>query len=153
LHQAGLDDITSQAPGSLDFDYFDIRRRLMKLVQSLIVAALVSVPVVSFAQVQQPVTRAEVRAELVQLQKAGYNAGSDDAQYPQDLQAALSRIEATQGSAAAAYGGVANGSSASGSHKLFKHAHSNANAQANAQANANTSAAQVNGFGDLYAHS
>lgn len=123
----------------------------MKLVQSLIVAALVSVPVVSFAQAQQPVTRAEVRAELAQLQKAGYNAGGDDAQYPQDLQAALSRIDANQGSAVAAYGGVAKDSSASGSRTLFKHARSNANG--NASANASASAAQVVGFGDLYAHS
>lgn len=115
----------------------------MKLVQSLIVAALVSVPVVSFAQAEQPVTRAEVRAELVQLQKAGYNGGGDDAQYPQDLQAALSRIDANQGSAVAAYGGVAKDSSAAGSRTPMKHAHASANA----------SAAQVVGFGDLYAHS
>ena len=40
----------------------------MKLVQSLIVAALIAAPAVSFAQSNQPVTRAQVRAELVQLQ-------------------------------------------------------------------------------------
>ncbi|WP_233852461.1 DUF4148 domain-containing protein [Paraburkholderia sp. HD33-4] len=94
----------------------------MKLVQSLIVAALVAVPVVSFAQSQpqQALTRAEVRAELVQLEKAGYNPASDNTQYPQNIEAAEARISA--GHDAAGYGGVANGSSASGSHMPMKHA-------------------------------
>ncbi|RZF26034.1 DUF4148 domain-containing protein [Paraburkholderia sp. UYCP14C] len=92
----------------------------MKLVQSLIVAALVAVPVVSFAQPQQALTRAEVRAELVQLEKAGYNPASDNTQYPQNIEAAEARISA--GHDAAAYGGVANGSSASGSPMPMKHA-------------------------------
>jgi hypothetical protein len=111
----------------------------MKLVQSLIVAALVSVPVVSFAQAQQPLTRSEVRAELVQLQKAGYNAGGDEAHYPSNLEAAQARINADDGSAAAAYGGVAKGSSASGSRAPMSHA--------------KASAPDVIGLGDIYAHS
>ena len=36
----------------------------MKLVQSLFVAALVAVPALSFAQSSEPLTRADVRAEL-----------------------------------------------------------------------------------------
>jgi hypothetical protein len=95
----------------------------MKLVQSLIVAALVAAPVVSFAQSQQPVTRAEVRAEVVQLQKAGYSPATDNAQYPQNIEAAEARISA--GNDASAYGGVANGHSASGSHVPMKHAAAN----------------------------
>jgi hypothetical protein len=113
----------------------------MKLVQSLIVAALVAVPVVSFAQAQQPVTRAQVRAELVQLEKAGYSAATDDAHYPQNIEAAQARIEANQGSAVTAYGGVAKDSSASGSRKPMNHASAKANA------------ADVIGLGDIYAHS
>jgi hypothetical protein len=111
----------------------------MKLVQSLIVAALVAVPVVSFAQAQQPLTRAEVRAELVQLQKAGYNAAGDEAHYPSNLEAAQARINAEGGSAAAAYGGVAKGSSASGSHAPMSHA--------------KASTSEVIGLGNIYAHS
>lgn len=111
----------------------------MRLVQSLIVAALVSVPVVSFAQAQQPLTRAEVRAELVQLEKAGYNAAGDQAHYPSNLEAAQARINAADGSAAAAYGGVAKGSSASGSRGPMSHA--------------KASAQEVTGLGNLYAHS
>jgi hypothetical protein len=112
----------------------------MKLVQSLIVAALVSIPVVSFAQAQQPLTRSEVRAELVQLQKAGYSAAAgDEAHYPSNLQAAQARIDADNGSAAAAYGGVAKGGSASGSRAPMRHA--------------KASAPDVIGLGDIYAHS
>uniref|UniRef100_E1TEB5 DUF4148 domain-containing protein n=1 Tax=Burkholderia sp. (strain CCGE1003) TaxID=640512 RepID=E1TEB5_BURSG len=85
----------------------------MKLVQSLVVAALVAVPALSFAQSNHPLTRADVRAELVQLQKAGYNPASDNAQYPNNIEAAQMRIDAQNGSAAA-YGGVAKGSSAAG---------------------------------------
>jgi len=86
----------------------------MKLVQSLIVAALIAAPAVSFAQSNQPVTRAQVRAELVQLQQAGYNPASDNTQYPTNIEAALSRSQAEKG---AAYGGVAAGRSSSGSHR------------------------------------
>jgi hypothetical protein len=114
----------------------------MKLVQSLIVAALVAVPVVSFAQSQpqQALTRAEVRAELVQLQKAGYNPSSDNTQYPQNIEAAEARISA--GHDAAAYGGVANGASGSGSRTPMKHVAARANDGAN-----------VVGLGSIYAHS
>ncbi|MBB5470010.1 hypothetical protein HDG32_006159 [Paraburkholderia sp. CI2] len=115
----------------------------MKLVQSLIVAALVAVPVVSFAQSQpqQGLTRAEVRAELVQLEKAGYNPASDNTQYPQNIGAAEARISA--GHDAAAYGGVANGSSASGSHVPMKHA----------AADRAYDGSHIVGLGSIYAHS
>lgn len=86
----------------------------MKLIQSLIVAAVLAVPAVSFAQSNAPVTRAQVRAELVQLEKAGYRPGSgDQTTYPVQIQAAEARV-AAQNSAATSYGGVADGSSASG---------------------------------------
>ncbi|WP_423922708.1 DUF4148 domain-containing protein [Caballeronia sp.] len=92
----------------------------MKLVHSLIVAAVLAIPAASsFAQASAasngPVTRAQVRAELVQLEQAGYRPGSgDDTSYPVQLQAAEARVAAQNG-ATAGYGGVADGSSASGS--------------------------------------
>jgi hypothetical protein len=86
----------------------------MKLVQSLIVAAVLAVPAVSsFAQSNAPVTRAEVKAQLVQLEKAGYQPGRDDPNYPADIQAAEARVAAQNG-AAASFGGVSDGTSASG---------------------------------------
>ncbi|MEM5388492.1 DUF4148 domain-containing protein [Paraburkholderia phymatum] len=84
----------------------------MKLVKALFVAALISAPALSFAQSNQPLTRAQVRAELVQLHQAGYNPASDYTQYPSNIEAALSRIQAQKD---ASYGGVAAGQANSGS--------------------------------------
>ncbi|WP_432779092.1 DUF4148 domain-containing protein [Burkholderia gladioli pv. alliicola] len=66
----------------------------MKLAHVLALAALATAPVLSFAQTsQQGLTRAQVRAELVQLEQAGYNPASDHTQYPANIQAALSHID------------------------------------------------------------
>ncbi|MPW22747.1 DUF4148 domain-containing protein [Paraburkholderia sp. CNPSo 3157] len=86
----------------------------MKL-RSLAIAAVIALPAVSFAQSNQPVTRAEVRAQLVELQKAGYNPASDQTQYPQNIQAALARIDAQRNAVANSYGAPADTASASGS--------------------------------------
>lgn len=120
----------------------------MKLAQSLAaaaLAALVAVPALSFAQSSQPVTRAEVKAELVQLQKAGYNPASDDTQYPANLQAALSRISAENGAAASAFGGAVEGASAAGG-RIHVRAVSNASG-------ANAADQDVVGLEPIYAHS
>lgn len=111
----------------------------MKLVQSLLVAVVVAVPAVSFAQSNEPVTRAQVRAELVQLEKAGYNPAADYTQYPQNLQAAQARIDAQNQGAASAYGSGASGSSAAGA----RTAHGAADSAQN----------DVVGLGPIYAHS
>src|SRR5579859_846658 len=84
------------------------------LISAVVVAAALVAPVASFAQSNQPLTRAQVRAELVQLEKAGYNpARSDDAYYPNDIQAAEARV-AAQNAATGGMGGTVSGSSASG---------------------------------------
>jgi hypothetical protein len=84
----------------------------MKLISSLIVAAAVALPALSFAQSNQPLTRAEVRAQLVELQKAGYDPASDQTQYPQNIQAAEAKVSAARG--LSAYGGVADGGAVTG---------------------------------------
>jgi len=61
-----------------------------------------------FAQSNAPVTRAQVKAQLVQLERAGYNPAANDANYPQQLNAAQARVNGSEG-------GVAAGSSAAGS--------------------------------------
>jgi hypothetical protein len=87
---------------------------MKSLIQVIAVAAVLVAPVASFAQSNQPATRAQVRAELVQLEKAGYNpAAADDATYPADIQAAEARVVAQNG-ATSGVGGVVSGSSASG---------------------------------------
>lgn len=66
-----------------------------KLLSAVVVAAVLAAPAVSFAQSsQQGLTRAQVRAELVELEQAGYKPQSDRQSYPQDLQAAEARVSA-----------------------------------------------------------
>jgi opacity protein-like surface antigen len=90
--------------------------QIMKsLINAIAVALVLAAPAVSFAQVNQPVTRAEVRAQLAQLEKAGYDpARANSSDYPQNIQAAEARIAEQNGSAT--YGGVVSGSSTSGVH-------------------------------------
>jgi hypothetical protein len=83
-------------------------------VQAISVAAALAAPAVSFAQSNAPVTRAQVRNELVQIEKAGYRPGDgDQSSYPVPLQRAEARV--AQSAAANDVGGVAGGSSGSGS--------------------------------------
>jgi hypothetical protein len=86
---------------------------MKSLIQAVVVAVAVAAPVAVFAQESQPVTRAQVRAELVQLEKAGYNPSrGEDPYYPADIQAAEAKVAAQN--AATGVGGVAGGSSSAG---------------------------------------
>jgi opacity protein-like surface antigen len=95
---------------------------MKSLIQAVVIAAALVAPVASFAQSNQPVTRAQVRSELIQLEQAGYQPGRADPYYPADIQAAQSRVAeqngtAQNGTAQAAqsgYGGVVSGSSQGG---------------------------------------
>jgi hypothetical protein len=58
------------------------------LIKAVAIAVVLSAPVASFAQSNQPVTRAEVRSQLVQLENAGYRPTGDHASYPDQIQAA-----------------------------------------------------------------
>ncbi|MCA7975799.1 DUF4148 domain-containing protein [Burkholderia cepacia] len=94
---------------------------MKSLIKAVAMAALVAAPVVSFAQSQQPLTRAQVRAELVQLEKAGYNP-NDWINYPENIQAAQAKIAAAQNTGAQAdatgYGSNPVGTSQSGQRVL-----------------------------------
>jgi len=82
---------------------------MKSLIQAVAVAVALVVPVASFAQSHSTITRAQVREELVQLQKVGYHVGDgDQAHYPDAVQAALVKVSAQNGNSA--YGGVANAS-------------------------------------------
>jgi hypothetical protein len=79
-------------------------------------ASALAVSLAAFAQsdAQAPVTRAQVRAELEQLEQVGYYPSTGErVNYPQDIQAAEARVAAQKGSTG--YGGVKSGSSGSGS--------------------------------------
>jgi activator of HSP90 ATPase len=115
----------------------------MKAFKILAVAALAAAPLLSFAQSNEPVTRAQVRAELVQLEQAGYHPAAVETQYPSDIQAAEARVAANQAAQSAdssSYGGAASGSSASGSHHRATTA-------------AHSSQDDIPGLGPIYAHS
>jgi hypothetical protein len=86
----------------------------MKFAQSLIVAAVLAVPAVSFAQ-SSHVTREEVRAQLVQLEQSGYNPASDQTQYPKNIEAANARIYGGNELAKTSLGPAAGATSMSGS--------------------------------------
>lgn len=81
------------------------------VIRAAVVACAFIVPVASFAHSQ--ITRAQVRAELEQLESVGYHVGDgDQAHYPEAVQAAEAKLAARQGNTA--YGGVSNGTSQSG---------------------------------------
>ncbi|WJF92147.1 DUF4148 domain-containing protein [Paraburkholderia bonniea] len=90
------------------------------LLHAVVVATVLATPLAALAQTNQPLTREQVRAELVQLQKAGYNpAGShDNTTYPAQLQAASQRIQSSGQMQANAdtsgYGAPVSGTSQSG---------------------------------------
>lgn len=83
---------------------------------ALVLSSALAAPAFAFAQNNTPVTRAQVKAELIQLEKAGYNPGGEDVNYPQDIQAAEQRVAEQQSAAASSYGSSTNGTSASGMH-------------------------------------
>ncbi len=105
---------------------------------TLALSAIVS-PALSFAQATNaPLTRAEVRADLVRVEQAGYNPSSgDQSTYPAGIQAAETKIAAQDAAnvttanngngatadamAADSTGPAMSGSSASGSRKPMRH--------------------------------
>ncbi|SAK76033.1 DUF4148 domain-containing protein [Caballeronia ptereochthonis] len=92
------------------------------LVCLTLAAATLAAPALAFAQSNGPVTRAQVRADLVAVEKAGYDpALASDPYYPSDIQSAEAKVAAQQGGsiAAQAYGGTRSGTGASG---VSKHA-------------------------------
>lgn len=84
-------------------------------IKAVAIAAALAAPAISFAQSQGsngPVTRAQVRSDLVQLEAAGYRPSVNDLYYPDDLQRAQARVNAQDGGG---YGPATSGSSQSGS--------------------------------------
>jgi hypothetical protein len=90
-------------------------KTMTKLFLVLTVAVGFSTTPPTYAQiVQDTETRAQVRADLIQLERAGYKPGRDDYNYPSDIQTAETKL-AEQNATRTAIGGVpAQGSSQSG---------------------------------------
>ena len=86
------------------------------LIKAVAAALVIAAPVAAFAQSNQPVTRAEVRADLVRVEQAGYDP-HDWIHYPQNIQAAEARVSAQEGNAA--YGSGSQGASQAGNRGDF----------------------------------
>ncbi|CAN7672729.1 DUF4148 domain-containing protein [Caballeronia sp. LjRoot34] len=88
------------------------------LIKSALVAAALAAPALSFAQSDTLITRAQVRAELTQLEQAGYQVGDgDNASCPVQLEAADACVPDEQ-RAHSGVGGLPVGSSQSSSMRL-----------------------------------
>jgi len=98
---------------------------MKSLIKAVAIAAMLAAPIASFAQSsQQPVTRADVRNQLIQLEQAGYNPSiTNDPSYPADIQAAEHRVQAQNPAVAqtqepvadtSGFGGATSGSSQAG---------------------------------------
>jgi hypothetical protein len=83
---------------------------------ALAIAAAIAFPGAGYAQESNStVTRAQVRAELVQLESAGYRPGrANDPYYPADVQAAEAAVASQKGAGSnveSSVGGTRSGSS------------------------------------------
>lgn len=115
----------------------------MNAVRLLAVAALVAAPALSFAAAPQALTRADVRADLVRVEQAGYRPISGDAQYPADLDTALVHVHSDQNSPSLSQ------ADADATHA----APAPARKRAVRQARATPARDAIPGFGAVYAHS
>ena len=82
------------------------------MIRIVVATVAVAASFSAFAQSNDGVTRAQVKAQLVQLERAGYNPGTSDPTYPNNLLAAESRINNSEGGVvsttqAAGYRGMA----------------------------------------------
>jgi hypothetical protein len=86
------------------------------LVCAWLVFSALTVPVCALAQsTEAPVTRAEVRADLVRFEQAGYRPWGNNNDYPDNIQRAEAVVAKQDALANTAVGGaVLSGSSASG---------------------------------------
>jgi hypothetical protein len=78
---------------------------------TLVVSALAA-PAFAYAQSDGPITRDDVRADLIRLEQAGLNPSvNDDATYPANVQTAEAKVSRQEG--ANDVGGAQSGSAAS----------------------------------------
>lgn len=91
----------------------------MKLIaNAAALSAAMLLPFAAYAQSTAPLTRDQVRQQIIEIENAGYNPStSDPTAYPENIQAAQRRLDALK--ANGGYGGVASASVSSGSGRTF----------------------------------
>ncbi|RDJ97810.1 DUF4148 domain-containing protein [Paraburkholderia lacunae] len=88
---------------------------MKSIIRAAVIASALVIPAASFAQSTGHTTRAQVRAELAQLESVGYHVGDGDpTHYPDAIQTAEAKVGALDASASN-YGGASSGTSQSGS--------------------------------------
>ncbi len=92
---------------------------MKSLIKTALISCALAAPVLAFAQTSvqannDPVTRAEVRADLVRLEQAGYRPKLNDIHYPADIQAAEAKVAASNNAPARNSVGGAKASSDTG---------------------------------------
>ena len=91
------------------------------LTKAIVISAVATAPVISIAQSNAPLTRAQVKSELAQLEKAGYSTTGSDLDYPESLNTAEARLASQRNRASndsapkMGYGGNVTGTSETGS--------------------------------------
>jgi Domain of unknown function (DUF4148) len=83
-------------------------------IPAVVIASALAAPALAFAQDNSQVTRSAVKADLQQMEQAGYNPAADRTTYPNQAQAAEQRVESERGVTATSYGPSMSGTSASG---------------------------------------
>ncbi|MPW23974.1 DUF4148 domain-containing protein [Paraburkholderia sp. CNPSo 3157] len=90
---------------------------MKSFVFAAVTVSVLAAPAISLAQQSgSTVTREQVKAELKELEEAGYNPIRRDPNYPDDIRAAQARVAARHGTTPGqtGYGPAAGGSSQSG---------------------------------------
>lgn len=90
---------------------------MKSLLKAFALVAILAIPIASFSQISQPLTRAEVRDQLIQIERAGYRPAARDPYYPTDIQAAEARLAQNAGATQASstdVGGTTEPTSESG---------------------------------------
>jgi mitochondrial fission protein ELM1 len=91
---------------------------MKSIIRAVLIASALVIPVASFAQSTEHTTRAQVHAELMQLESVGYHVGDGDTtHYPDTIQAAEAKVAARDASTST-YGGASSSTSQSGSRML-----------------------------------
>jgi hypothetical protein len=89
------------------------------ILMALAAASALALPIAALAQTDAALTRAQVRAELEQLEQAGYYPGrGEDPGYPAAIQAAEARVSSRND--ATGYGGAMSGASATGARAVMR---------------------------------
>jgi hypothetical protein len=95
---------------------------MKSLIRVVVAAACSTAPVVVLAQSSDSITREQVRAEVIDLQKVGYSPGTaSDNDFPGNIQAAEARLAALRAGAqspSGGYGPAVGGSSEAGGPNL-----------------------------------